>query len=88
MNIGALKLGDIQLTIIKKLREFEERFGFEPTALLLGPEFYLRLSTEVKQQNPNIVNLSGFVGLPIRVKTEPGFEFEIPLDKVARFACK
>ena len=78
--------------IMDKLSYYHLQFNYEPKAILLGPNEYLSLITELMQQmkyqgpTPDIVYPTTFLGFPIRVKMGAGVDVEIEIDDVFRFA--
>lgn len=68
-------------TLSDMLFEFRKDFGTKPVSILLHPNDYYRLSIELAEKETTHRPLSihnSFMGIPIRLRTAAGIDFEIP----------
>ena len=85
---------DLTEECIRARFRFErENGGRKPEAILVGPLEYFQIWVENHECVPCELSLEGaeglrFCGLPLRIKTTPGIDFEIKPEMASRFAAK
>jgi hypothetical protein len=87
---------EIERQIQSALGNFISETGLHPTAVLIGPGEYLALEDALRtrasilssQLSAFTGKVTKFMGYDVRLKTQPGIDFEVDVEQSFRLAIK